>query len=105
VERTVASYALRMPNECSNDSDRLVQTDRGWVEVGVPAHCPNGHELQGNIDPKLRAVRVLGRGHRALDVVVPDLQGDDLRPAMPGRIEVSRALEALGTRQPPATVW
>ena len=27
---------------------RLVQTDRGLVEVD-PTHCPNGHELEGNM--------------------------------------------------------
>ena len=26
-----------------------MQTDRGWVEVGGPTHCPNGHELKGNM--------------------------------------------------------
>jgi hypothetical protein len=29
-------------------SVRLVQTDRGLVEVD-PTHCPNGHEIEGNM--------------------------------------------------------
>jgi hypothetical protein len=38
-----------MSNRRSNDDGiRLVQTDRGWVEVD-PTHCPNGHELKGNM--------------------------------------------------------
>jgi len=32
----------------SDDGPRLIQTDRGSVEVD-PTHCPNGHELKANM--------------------------------------------------------
>src|SRR6266498_329034 len=36
-------------NECSNDGGvQYVQTEHGLVEVD-PTHCPNGHELEGNM--------------------------------------------------------
>lgn len=74
---------LSMSNECSNDDGvRLVQTDRGLVEVD-PTHCPNGHELKGNMSRGWVAVRMLGRRQRASDVVVRDVPADDLRPAVP----------------------
>jgi hypothetical protein len=43
---TLSGTALRVPWPTRHP--RLVQTDRGLVEVD-PTHCPNGHELEGNM--------------------------------------------------------
>jgi hypothetical protein len=83
-----------MSNRRSSVSIRLVQTDRGWVEVD-PTHCPNGHGLKRQHVAGLGAVRMPGGYPRAPDLDVRDLQPDDLRPALPRRIEVSWALAPL----------
>ena len=44
----------------------------------------------------LGAVRVLSRDRRAPELDLRDVQADTLRPALPGRVEVGWALEALG---------